>query len=160
MIFPEFNFPKIQSIQYENLFKYVYYMELKRKHVIHIGKAMMRIDYWWNIKIHRTHVKDQWYLCICTSTRSDKYIEELLCTKRKNMFVLVSVYQMQILWSGPGSRAASSAMFSRKIKAQLVVWVEQIPRIHGRRSDSDSPFPANGGILIGTLHSVDRLELI
>ena len=77
------------------------------------------------------------------------------------MFVLVSVYQMQILWSGPGSRAASSAaMFSRKIKAQLVVWVEQIPRIHGRRSDSDSPFPANGGILIGTLHSVDGFELI
>jgi hypothetical protein len=73
------------------------------------------------------------------------------------MFVLVSVYQMQILWSGPG-RAASSAMFSRKIKAQLVVWVEQIPRIHGRRSDSDSLFPANGGILIGTLHSVDRFE--
>ena len=57
-------------------------------------------------------------------------------------------------------RAASSAMFSRKIKAQLVVWVEQIPRIHGRRSDSDSPFPANGGILIGTLHSVHRFELI
>ena len=75
------------------------------------------------------------------------------------MFVLVSVYQMQILWSGP-DRAASSAMFSRKIKAQLVVWVEQIPRIHGRRSDSDSPVPANGGILIGTLHSVDRFELI
>ena len=101
---PEFNFPKIQSIQYENLFKYVYYyMELKRKHLIHIGKAMMRIDYWWNSKIHRTHVKDQWYLCICTSTRSDKYIEEL-CTKRKNMFVLVSVYQMQILWSGPAHK--------------------------------------------------------
>ena len=79
-------------------------------------------------------------------------------TKRKNMFVLVCVYQMQILRSE--GRAASSAMFSRKIKAQLVVWVEQIPRIHGRRSDSDSPFPANGGILIGTLHSADRFELI
>ena len=108
-LFSKFDFPRIQFSQnsiypiWESFQVCILYGILKRKHVIHIGKAMMRIDYWWNIKIHRTHVKDQWYLCVCTSTRSDKYIEEL-CTKRKNMFVLVSVYQMQILWSGPGSQ--------------------------------------------------------
>ena len=73
MIFPEFNFPKIQSIQYENLFKYVYYMELKRKHVHN--------TYW---KSHDTYL-----LTIDGILRYTKVIEHM--SKINGIYVFVQV---------------------------------------------------------------------